>query len=78
MKYKSEEKDVSVIEKNIELALYVIELKKAQMIKNNNEASYTGFKEKMEILLEEKKEIYNGNEEVINKVLTEYLNEVKK
>lgn len=68
-----------IIEKdNIELALYVIELKKAQMIKNNNETSYTGFKEKMEILCEEKKEIYNGNEEVISKVLTEYLNEVKK
>lgn len=68
-----------VIERDrLELALYVIELKKAQMIKNNTEKSYKDFKEKMDILLEEKKEIYKENEEVINKVLTEYLNEVKK
>lgn len=68
-----------IIEKDkIELALYIIELKKAQMIKNNNETSYKDFKDKIEILAEEKKEIYKQNEEVINKVLTQYLEEVKK
>lgn len=72
-------KEVIVIEKDrLELALYVIELKKAQMIKNNTEKSYKNLKEKMDLLAEEKKEIYKENEEVINKVLTEYLKEVKK
>lgn len=67
-----------VIEKNeIELALHVIELKKAQMIKNNTEKSYKDFKSKMEILIKEKQEVYKQNEEVIKKVLTEYLEDVK-
>ena len=67
-----------IIEKEkVELALYVIELKKAQLIKNNTETSYNDFKDKVQILNKEKTEIYNGNEEVIKKVLTEYLSEVK-
>ena len=72
-------KEVIIIEENrIELALYVIELKKAKMIKNkNSKLLYSDFKEKMDILTKEKQEIYNQNEDVINKVLTEYLEEVK-
>lgn len=67
-----------IIEKDrIELALYIIELKKAQMIKNNTEKSYKNLKEKMDVLVEEKKEVYRENEKIINKVLTEYLEEVK-
>lgn len=67
-----------IIEKEkIELALYVIELKKAQITKHNNEKSYKKFKEKIEMLSKEKEEIYKQNEDIINKVLTEYLKDVK-
>ena len=69
---------ITIEKERIELALYVIELKKAQMIKNkNSKLLYSDFKEKMEILTKEKQEIYKENEDVINKVLTDYLEEVK-
>ena len=70
-------KEVIGIEyKQIELALYIIELKKAKLIKENKEKSFEKFKEKVSILDKEKKEIYKENEEIINKVLTEYLKDV--
>lgn len=70
-------KEVIGIEyKQIELALYIIELKKAKLIKDNKEKSFKNFKEKAILLNKEKKEIYKGNEEIINKVLTEYLKDV--
>ena len=61
----------------MELALYILERKKANMIKNENDGDFQKFKKKMEILTKEKQEIYNGNEEVIQKVFTQYLKEVK-
>lgn len=61
----------------MELALHVIELKKAQIIKNNRKKSYKDLKTEIEILIKEKQEIYKQNEEVINKVLDKYLEEVK-
>lgn len=70
-------KEVIRIEyKQTELALYVIELKKAKLIKDNKEKSFKNFKDKVALLNKEKKEIYIGNEEIINKVLTEYLKDV--
>lgn len=60
-----------------ELAIYVINLKIAKEIKENEEKEYTKFKEKITKLQEERDEIYLGNEEIINKVLTEYIEEVK-
>lgn len=69
---------INIEKEKIELALHVIDLKKAQMIKDNKEKTYADYKIKMDILLKEKQEIYKLNEEVINKVLTEYLDEVKK
>ena len=70
-------KDVIKIEKEkIELALYVIDLKKAELIKKNNEKSFESYKEKISMLTKEKEQIYKQNEEVIEKVLSEYLKEV--
>jgi len=61
--------------KDVEIALYVIELKIAQEIKNSKD--YKEVKEKVEPLLEEKEAIYKNDEAVINKVLNTYLPEVK-
>ena len=61
-----------------ELALYVINLKIAKEIKDNEETNFTKFNEKIIKLKEEKQEIYKDNIEVINKVLNEYLEDVKK
>ena len=69
---------VKIEDKQIELALYVIELKKTQLIKENKEKSFKKYKDKVYLLNEEKKEIYKGNEEIIKKVLTQYLKEVTK
>lgn len=68
---------IIIEEDRIELALHVIELKKAQMIKNNSKKSYKDLKAEIDILIKEKQEVYKQNEEVINKVLAKYLEEVK-
>ena len=69
---------IQIEDKQIELALYVIELKKAKLIKENKEKSFKKYKDKVYLLNQEKKEIYKGNEEIIKKVLTQYLKEVTK
>lgn len=69
---------IKIDEKRIELALYVINLKIADTIKNNKEENYEKFKQIINLLTKEKEEIYKHNEEVINKVLDIYLEEVKK
>ena len=61
------------IEEKIDLAMYVINLKIAKAIKD-----YEAFKTKIEKLTDEKREIYKGNQEIINKVLNVYLEEIKK
>ncbi len=61
----------------LELAIYVINLKIANEIKNNKESNYEKFKEKLEKLYKEKGEIYINKEETIDKVLTKYLEELK-
>lgn len=61
-----------------ELALYIIELKIAKEIKENTETNFSIFNEKIKKLKEEKQEVYKGNKEIINKILTEYLKDVKK
>lgn len=68
---------IKLEEEKVELALHIIELKKAKMIKENNEKTYEDFKRKIEMLTKEKQEIYKGNQEVIHKVLTQYLEEIK-
>lgn len=62
----------------MELALYVINLKIANEIKNNTEENYEKFKNKINILNKEKEEIYKNNEKIIGKVLNTYLEEIKK
>ncbi len=61
----------------IELALYTINLKIAKEIKENKERDYNKFKEKITNLQQERDEIYKENSEIINKVLTQYLEETK-
>ena len=58
--------------------MYVINLKIAKAIKENEEKDYEAFKTKIEKLTDEKREIYKGNQEIINKVLNVYLEEIKK
>lgn len=69
---------IKIEERRIELALYVINLKIADTIKNNKEENYEKFKQTINLLTKEKEEIYKHNDEVINKVLNIYLEEVKK
>ena len=58
--------------------MYVINLKIAKAIKENEEKDYEAFKTKIEKLTDEKREIYKRNQEIINKVLNVYLEEIKK
>ena len=58
--------------------MYVINLKIAKAIKENEEKDYEAFKTKIEKLTDEKREIYKGNQEIINKVQNVYLEEIKK
>lgn len=69
---------IKIKENKVELALYVINLKIANEIKNNTEENYEKFKNKINILNKEKEEIYKSNEEIIEKVLNTYLEEIKK
>ena len=61
----------------IELAVNIINLKIAKEIKENKEKEYSKFKEKIISLENEREQIYLENEEIINKVLTKYIEEVK-
>ena len=60
-----------------ELALYVINLKISDSIKNNTEKNFEKCNKKRQELNNEKNEIYKDNESVIEKVLTIYLEEMK-
>lgn len=60
----------------LEKAIYIIELKIAKEIKENKITQYDKFKEKIEKLQTEKEKIYKGDIETIDKVLSEYLNEI--
>lgn len=64
-------------EKKIDMAIHIIRLKIAKEIKENKERNYNKVKNKIQKLREEEREIYNQNEEVIKKVLTEYAEDVK-
>lgn len=68
---------IKIEENKIDLALYVINLKIADTIKNNKETDYKKFQEKIDKLNEEKNKIYNNDKETIEKVLKIYLEEVK-
>ena len=63
--------------KKIDLALYTIDLKIVKFLKDNKESDYEEMQKELSKLREEKEEIYKNNEEVINKVLDQYLKEVQ-
>lgn len=63
---------------NMYKALYVVDLKIADTIKTSNSLSYSELREKIIDLNNDKREIYNNNEKVINKVLNKYLSDVAK
>lgn len=60
-----------------ELAKYIMDLKIAKEIKENSEKNFEAFMKKIKHLKEERSQIYINNEEVINKILNVYLEEVK-
>ncbi len=68
---------IKIEDNRFDLALYVINLKIADTIKNNKEKDYNKFKEELNKLTNEKEMIYKKDENIINKVLTVYLEEVK-
>lgn len=63
---------------NVEMAIYVIDLKISNLLKNTENKSYQEVKDEIVLLKQEKLKIYQNDEQVINKVLTEYLQDVKK
>lgn len=65
-----------IIEDRMELALHIIELKKAQMIKENNEKSFNSYKKKIEKIMKEKEKVYQNDKETIDMVLNTYLQDV--
>lgn len=60
-----------------ELAKYVMDLKIAKEIRENKEKNFEIFAQKIKNLEEEKNQIYKNNEEVIDKILNVYLEQVK-
>ena len=64
-------------EQKAELAIHIIKHLIAKEIKENTESDYIKFKEKIKKLRNEQHEIYMGNEEIINKVITKYAEKIK-
>lgn len=64
-------------ESKVEMAICIIQNMIAKEIKQNKERNYEKFKEKIKKLRDEQHQIYLGNEEIINKVLTEYAEKIK-
>lgn len=61
----------------IDLALEIINLKIAKEVKENTEKKYSEFTKKIKILEDEKRAIYQNNEDIINKVIDIYGKDVK-
>ena len=62
----------------IDLALEIINLKIAKEVKENTEKKYSEFTKKIKILEDEKRAIYQNNEDIIDKVIDIYGKDVKK
>ena len=60
------------------MAIYVIDLKIANLLKNIENKQYNEVKDEIILLKQEKTKIYQNDEQTINKVLTEYLKDVRK
>lgn len=59
------------------MALYVIDLKIADLLKNAENKQYNEVKEEIVLLKQEKQKIYKNDEQTIKKVLTQYIKDVK-
>ena len=68
---------IKIEDNKFDLALYVINLKIADTIKNNKEKDYNKFKTELTKLTDEKRRIYKNDKEIINKVLNVYLEEIR-
>ncbi len=60
-----------------EKALYVLELKMAKILKENHDKDFNEVNKIICGLKEEKRKIYLRDNETINKVLREYINDVR-
>lgn len=61
-----------------EMALYEIDLKIAEVLKNNTYKTYPELRDELVMLKQEKMQIYKNDEQVINRVLNQYIKDVKK
>lgn len=59
------------------MALYVIDLKIADLLKNAENKQYNEVKDEIVLLKQEKQKIYKNDEQTIKKVLTQYIKDVK-
>lgn len=64
-------------ELKVEVALEIIQLKIVHFIKNSKEKDVNKFKEKLNILTQERDKIYELDKETIDKVYNVYLEEIK-
>ncbi len=64
-------------ESKVEMAICIIQNMIAKEIKQNKEHNYEKLKERIKKLRDEQHQIYLGNEEIINKVLTEYAEKIR-
>ena len=69
---------IKIDTRKMDLAIYVIDLKIANIMRDNKLKTYDELKEKITKLKKEKEEIYKNNEELIEKVLNKYILDVKK
>ncbi len=69
---------IKIDTRKMDLAIYVIDLKIANIMRDNKLKTYDELKEKITKLKKEKEEIYKNNEEVIEKLLNKYILDVKK
>lgn len=65
-------------ELKVEIALEIIQRKIVSLLKSNKDVDVDTAKETLKTLVEERKKIYNLDEETIEKVYNIYLDEVKK
>ena len=65
-------------ELKVEIALEIIQRKIVSLLKSNKDVDVDTAKETLKTLVEEREQIYNLDEETIEKVYNIYLDEVKK
>lgn len=71
-------REYAKLETAYEIMAYVINFKKSQLNQETDSKKQDELKEELKTLQKEREEMYNGNEEIIDKVINEYSNLVKK